>query len=483
MKSFHLLSKEQVDKVPLMEGGVMVLDEGVADCLRHFFATEKAKTVTIGGLHPDPSLHTPNFGDDFVYFTADAHCAELRVTAALPSTVVEGIRRDLLQVTLPRAGDFLVEAVTSPLNPRCALVHLQRKPGPSAAAATPAAPAPAYGEAPPLPPPPQEAEATAVAAPASEDATHPYKALIMGLEAKIDVLERANGETGRELSGSRAEIGRLRAELDHAIEAGAARGGAERQAEEMQRALATVAEQAKEAEVACEGWREAAADAERRLAELQADRDGLAERAAAAAVAGKKENGRLKQELAAQQDARPAVARLRKEAETLRGRAADASAGAESRVAEAEARLEAVQRDRDRLSNEAVILKDKLREKERKHAAERRRTQRLEKTQERVEELEAALREAKVAADGAPGTAAAAGGEKQGPSARSRSTSRRAGGGGGGAGAGAGAGSGAASSAAAGGDGKGVSAEVVTPLFANTTGERIQNEVSKNNIF
>ncbi|KAJ9445942.1 hypothetical protein DIPPA_09539 [Diplonema papillatum] len=72
MKSFNMLSEDQVASLPFLDGGVMVLDGTVAEYFREFFATEKAKTVTIGGLHPDPAVHKPNFGGDYLYFTTDA---------------------------------------------------------------------------------------------------------------------------------------------------------------------------------------------------------------------------------------------------------------------------------------------------------------------------------------------------------------------------------------------------------------------------
>ena len=462
MKSFHLLSRDQVEKLPFLDGGVMVLDEGVAACLRDFFASEKAKTVTIGGLHPDPALHTPNFAQDFLYYTTDPECAELQVTAAMPSTVVDGVRRDLLQVLLHNEA-WLMEMVSCPLNPRCSLAHLQQKPLPSSSQPIRTHPIPTDH---PLVSPERMLSYDDSVFGGSGHAA--CKAAVVRLEGRVHDVEKERDAAAVQISELVNEVERVRGDAETAANAHEKVGN-------MQRVVSEMVSQTKDAEVSAERSKNEclAARNERdialsRLQAMQQEKEATGEKGLAATQQLKRENARLKQELAEAGDTRAAAAKHKKEVEHLRAKLADAVAHNESRSVEMDGKLERIQRDRDRLSNEVSLLKDKVREKDKERTRVGRRLGETDKLRERVAELEKELLAAKAQHDK----------DKRGRvHARAdvkRTSSRGAGkakekevkvdGGGGG---------GVATAVVHGA----VNAEVVSPVFPDATNERIGNEV------
>ena len=143
MKSFHHLTEGQLDILPYTEGRLCPLycgsDEEKSESYElfcSFLKKEKARSVTIGSWHPNPTEHRSNLGkEDFIYLTTDGQLREL------PEAIVREIVTDkinnhltvsIYQLSYPDVlkseSEWISEVVSSSLpGRRYSICHLMMK--------------------------------------------------------------------------------------------------------------------------------------------------------------------------------------------------------------------------------------------------------------------------------------------------------------------------------------------------------------------
>eukprot|EP01064_Diplonema_japonicum_P016158 TRINITY_DN24163_c0_g1_i1.p1 TRINITY_DN24163_c0_g1~~TRINITY_DN24163_c0_g1_i1.p1 ORF type:complete len:617 (+),score=229.12 TRINITY_DN24163_c0_g1_i1:62-1852(+) len=356
MKSFHFLSVEQVAVLPFLDGGVVVLDDLVAGYFRDFFIAEKARSVTIGSMHPDPTQHEANFGGDYLYFTTDSICSDMNVMAEFPSSVNEGIRRDLLQVEV-HGNAWLMEIISSPLNPRYSLAHLLPKPQNSINGLQGLEKQLVY-----------ENEMYNDPKPAAPQVTPPVDLTTKEerdqLLAKVNTFKQLYEESTRENTQLKNENAMLVSELEKHRLAQAGDAGHSAEMHEMMM-------QAKEAEVQAEQCRKDLRSLKsenesykRKLQTVKKEMVDEHQRSSDKFGHIKRENERLANTVNEHADTTSTVKKLKKEIDTLRGRVSDHKAAMAASAVENDGKIDRLQRDRDRLTHEVTEMKEKLVEKE-----------------------------------------------------------------------------------------------------------------------
>ncbi|KAJ9470396.1 hypothetical protein DIPPA_01562 [Diplonema papillatum] len=123
IRSFHLLTRDQVMALPCVTAGnECELTGESSEMLRSFLAAFQVKSVTLGGMHPDPVLHSPNLGTtDYVYVTTDTKIRSLTVEPLQRPTENQKIKKQQF------SGDgFNLQVFSSTETPRYVLCQLTR---------------------------------------------------------------------------------------------------------------------------------------------------------------------------------------------------------------------------------------------------------------------------------------------------------------------------------------------------------------------
>eukprot|EP01060_Flectonema_neradi_P006137 TRINITY_DN14104_c0_g1_i1.p1 TRINITY_DN14104_c0_g1~~TRINITY_DN14104_c0_g1_i1.p1 ORF type:complete len:577 (+),score=114.32 TRINITY_DN14104_c0_g1_i1:271-2001(+) len=72
LRVFHLLSRDQVERLPFFMGGEeMKMTGDSCEAIRKFMLSFQVKSVALGQSHPNPVDHTSNLGGDYLYMTSD----------------------------------------------------------------------------------------------------------------------------------------------------------------------------------------------------------------------------------------------------------------------------------------------------------------------------------------------------------------------------------------------------------------------------
>eukprot|EP01063_Lacrimia_lanifica_P020422 TRINITY_DN27734_c0_g1_i1.p1 TRINITY_DN27734_c0_g1~~TRINITY_DN27734_c0_g1_i1.p1 ORF type:complete len:631 (+),score=281.72 TRINITY_DN27734_c0_g1_i1:46-1893(+) len=393
MKSFHLLSKEQTARAGLLQGEATVLEPTTVRHLRDFFAREKASTVTIGALHPDPHAHVPNFGRDYLYFTTDAACAELEVAAQEAPVQCDGLRLDAYRC-IKGGAMWRVEMICSVENQKRSLAHLyqpESQPVPlddGAPMGLPAQSAPRGGfEAPQYTPLAFQTQSGMSVEVVPVELIRQVEDRLTEVERRLETVQGELNERTAERDAARQHV--TEAEfavlvLKDASEAKQAEQG--NAIAQLKSNLSETITQARDAEVEVEKLKSEAVAQRGELEQwkervdlLRLDVRIAGEKHAVEAAQLKKESEQLTEDLAGYYSCEHTIAKLKKDLDAARAKIHEAQAATQAQAVGYDSQLERVMRERDRVAHEVTLLKDRLKAKDYEIRLERRRVNTLDK--------------------------------------------------------------------------------------------------------